>query len=246
MEALFPTVYQRRNGQLHGLVDGVLLLHRHLVGLHQSEVEGGHILVAHTVPVQWIETNPRPHFRPGVTKDQLRLPVTQAQLLDELPGGAVPVALLGHESAVLLPGFGDIAHQVAGVKQGFQIGGELLRRVSQGTGEGLPLQPVPIDHHELVPLVADFIVPVKGFAPVDRIEAVAFGQLHDGAPRHRRSGVALKAAPLLLALPGAVTVVRAAPLVPDGPVVALGFQGHAHLAPLVVIQLTGRDAVQSL
>ena len=145
---------------------------------------------------------------------------------NQILGGAVEHALGRKPSAVgVLPDIpGHIADEIVPVKQGFQIGNQLLCRIpSVRRGIGC----------KAVAVLGDGVIPVhnpifKAWCPT-----TLFCHLYDGAALDG-SGATTEGAPFPLTFAGTVSAVGTAPIVPNRPVKSLGMEGHAHIHPFLV------------
>ena len=246
VEAFPAAMYQAGDGQLQRFQSSILLLYGHLIRLHQCVVVGGDILVPDAVAVQWVEPDPRPCIRVPVLHHPAKVAVADGQIFDELSCRLVIAAFLGHISPIPFPRLCDIAHQVRAVKEGLQVGGQLLHWAAQREGQLLPLQPVFVHHHQVIALGGNDIVPANLCPQPVGHPAMILRHGHDGAAGDRRGCGSMEALPLLLAVPRSVSTVRAAPIVPHLPAKALQLQRHTHVAPLLIVCAGHWDGVQGV
>ena len=241
----FPSaVHQRRAGEFQLADDGLLLFQFQVVTLHQRIAVVGHVVVA-AAALHRVEADPRARCGVTVADDFVNIAVV-AQLVDELPGRAVPAALCRGGAAVPQVAFGYVGHVFLRLKQGLQVAHQLVGRVPLGgDGQLLHIQPVRVhDHAVTAPgRGVDDIVPVQG-VPCRPGPAMVAGQLEDAVLGHR-VGIAVEAAPLAGTFaPVVSSTVAGAPLLPTCDRESGLLQPHAHHRPFLIGQAAGVDKVQ--
>ena len=244
VQAFPAAVHQRRAGEFQLADDGLLLFQLHIVALDKGVAVVGHVVVA-AAALHRVEAYPRARRGVTVADDFVDIAVV-AQLVDELPGRAVPAALCGGGAAVPQVAFGYVSHVFFRLKQGLQVAHQLVGRVPLGgDGQLLHIQPVRVhDHAVTAPgRGVDDIVPVQGVARRPGPAMVA-GQLEDAVLGHR-VGIAVEAAPLAGTFaPVVSSTVAGAPLLPTCDRESGLLQPHAHHRPFLIGQAAGVDKVQ--
>ena len=245
MQAFVAGMHQNRYRQLQLFDDVQLLARFQVVTLYQRETVIGYIAVFHSAAIQRVEPDPRPGFFVVIPKHPGNVPVFFHAIDKALGRVRIGPGIGRTHSSVFPPE--RLHHKpdfFVRAEQRFQVTDRFVCRVPVLRLPDLFFFDIGLIHNH--GFVIDGSVPLQRFVFHfgTRQPSVRLGQIgNDG------SGHVPHAALKTLPFPGTLTWfipfwVRPAPRVPHIAAVALMFQGHAYIDPLLVFQPGAVDVGQ--